>query len=61
MVEFPKKFPTLQFEAHWLTSTFPHNGAGSVNWVLANGDTTGFGIHADFMNGWHRKSTRVPR
>ncbi|KAI0754006.1 WSC-domain-containing protein [Daedaleopsis nitida] len=25
---------------------------GSGTWVLANGDTTGFGHHGDFQNGW---------
>jgi len=25
---------------------------GQTNWVFANGDTTGLGMHADFINGW---------
>ncbi|WRT65391.1 uncharacterized protein IL334_002334 [Kwoniella shivajii] len=49
---FPKKFITLQFETVFATYKFPFNGAGKVTWVLANGDTSGYGIHADFMNGW---------
>lgn len=32
--------------------SFPFNGNGSITWVLANGDTTGLGLHADFMMGW---------
>ncbi|WWC68936.1 uncharacterized protein I206_102872 [Kwoniella pini CBS 10737] len=50
--DFPKKFITLQFETVFATYKFPFNGAGKVTWVLANGDTSGYGIHADFMNGW---------
>ncbi|WVQ63031.1 uncharacterized protein L199_001182 [Kwoniella botswanensis] len=49
---FPKKFITLQFETVFATYKFPFNGAGNITWVMSNGDTSGYGIHADFMNGW---------
>ncbi|WVF66735.1 hypothetical protein IAT40_001477 [Kwoniella sp. CBS 6097] len=49
---FPRKFITLQFETVFATYKLPFNGAGKTTWVLANGDTSGYGIHADFMNGW---------
>lgn len=49
--EFPKKLPTIQFETAFDANLFPFT-PGRTNWVLANGDTTGFGIHGDFMNGW---------
>ncbi|WWC87576.1 uncharacterized protein L201_002466 [Kwoniella dendrophila CBS 6074] len=53
---FPKKFITLQFETVFAVQKFPFNGAGKVTWVLANGDTSGYGIHADFMNGWKEET-----
>ncbi|OCF42518.1 hypothetical protein I317_03634 [Kwoniella heveanensis CBS 569] len=46
------KFITLQFETVFATYKLPFNGAGKTTWVLSNGDTSGYGIHADFMNGW---------
>ncbi|KAK8861302.1 hypothetical protein IAR55_002121 [Kwoniella newhampshirensis] len=49
---FPKKFITLQFETVFATYDWPYNGNGKTTYVLSNGDTSGFGIHADFMNGW---------
>ncbi|WWD16795.1 hypothetical protein CI109_101227 [Kwoniella shandongensis] len=49
---FPKKFITLQFETVFATYDYPFNGNGKTTYVLSNGDTSGFGIHADFMNGW---------
>ncbi|ODN72817.1 hypothetical protein L202_08250 [Cryptococcus amylolentus CBS 6039] len=50
--DFPKKFITLQFETVFAVYDFPYNGNNNITWLLANGDTTGYGIHADFMNGW---------
>ncbi|WVQ83503.1 hypothetical protein IAT38_005644 [Cryptococcus sp. DSM 104549] len=50
---FPKKFITLQFETVFAVYDFPYNGDDEITWVLANGDTSGYGIHADFMNGWN--------
>jgi hypothetical protein len=31
---------------------FPFNGPNEITWALANGDTTGYGFHADFTMGW---------
>jgi hypothetical protein len=50
---FPKKFITIQFETVFAVYDFPFNGVNSITWVLANGDTSGYGIHGDFMNGWN--------
>ncbi|KAI8841768.1 hypothetical protein BC829DRAFT_420465 [Chytridium lagenaria] len=30
-----------------------------VNFVLSNGDPTGFGLHADFLNGWEKESLQT--
>jgi hypothetical protein len=49
---YPKKFITIQFETVFAVYRYPFNGENDITWVLANGDTTGYGIHADFMNGW---------
>lgn len=49
--QFPKKFITLRFETTFATNQYPYQGKGKT-WVLANGDTTGLGIHGDFVNGW---------
>jgi hypothetical protein len=49
----PKKFITIQFETVFAVYDFPFNGVNSITWVLANGDTSGYGIHGDFMNGWN--------
>jgi hypothetical protein len=47
---FPIRFPTLLYETIWDTQEF-----AGVNgeFLLSNGDTTGFGNHADFINGWN--------
>ncbi|OWZ26639.1 hypothetical protein C356_06876 [Cryptococcus neoformans c45] len=50
--DFPKKFITVQFETVFAVYDFPYNGNDKITWVLSNGDTSGYGIHADFMNGW---------
>ena len=49
------RFPTIFIEFWYDISSF--NGqysSGSSPWVLANGDSTGFGMHADFLNGWEK-------
>lgn len=33
---------------------FPYNNGSNPTYVWANGDTTGYGLHADFANGWPR-------
>jgi len=47
---FPVRLPTLLYETIWDTQSF----AGMEGeFVLSNGDTTGYGNHADFINGWN--------
>ncbi|RAR02946.1 wsc domain-containing protein [Stemphylium lycopersici] len=45
------RFPTLFIEYWWDVSGFTF-GPDEAPWVLSNGDPTGYGFHADFMNGW---------
>jgi Domain of unknown function (DUF1996) len=45
----PKTLPHLFFEIYYSVDKF--NGQGG-RFVFANGDTTGYGFHGDFMNGW---------
>ncbi|KAE8853759.1 hypothetical protein HRS9122_00751 [Pyrenophora teres f. teres] len=45
------RFPTLFIEYWWDVSSFKF-GPNEAPWVLSNGDPTGYGFHADFMNGW---------
>lgn len=47
--------PHLFFEAYWNTPAFAgrwEQGKGQQPFVLANGDATGYSLHADFMAGW---------
>ena len=46
----PVQLISLFYEMFVNVGDFPYNGAGT--WVLANGDTTGYGHHGDFQNGW---------
>ncbi|KAF9698228.1 hypothetical protein EKO04_003849 [Ascochyta lentis] len=49
------RFPTIFMEFWYDVSSF--NGQYSTTstpWVLSNGDPTGFGMHADFLNGWEK-------
>ncbi|CAG8956365.1 hypothetical protein HYFRA_00003747 [Hymenoscyphus fraxineus] len=49
---FPVRLPSLFYETIWDTNAF----AGVAGeFVIANGDTTGAGYHADFINGWDTK------
>lgn len=54
--ECPKSHPvrlvSLFYEFIYRVQDFPHNGAAGPTWVFANGDTTGYGMHGDFLNGW---------
>ncbi|KAI0367419.1 WSC-domain-containing protein [Pilatotrama ljubarskyi] len=46
----PVHLVSLFYEMFVSVDQFPYYGPGS--WVLANGDTTGYGHHGDFQNGW---------
>ncbi|KAH7033096.1 uncharacterized protein B0I36DRAFT_320768 [Microdochium trichocladiopsis] len=48
---FSKRLVTLFFEVIWATNAPQFQGRAG-RWVLANGDPTGYGNHADFFNGW---------
>lgn len=47
---FLKRIPAIFYEIAWDTTPF-QNLSGSF--VLANGDSTGFGYHGDFVSGWN--------
>ncbi|KAJ5035425.1 uncharacterized protein L3040_007893 [Drepanopeziza brunnea f. sp. 'multigermtubi'] len=47
--------PHMFYEVYWNTPEFQDRwtpGKGSQPFVLANGDPTGYSLHADFLNGW---------
>ncbi|KAK6510292.1 hypothetical protein TWF481_005009 [Arthrobotrys musiformis] len=47
--------PHVFMEVYWNTLKFKdmwQKGTGKTPWVLSNGDTTGYSVHADFINGW---------
>ncbi|KAJ6260802.1 hypothetical protein Dda_5032 [Drechslerella dactyloides] len=47
--------PHVFMEVYWNTLVFQdkwEKGKGNTPWVLSNGDTTGYSLHADFLNGW---------
>ncbi|KAI0676190.1 WSC-domain-containing protein [Trametes maxima] len=46
----PVHLVSLFYEMFVSVDQFDYHGAGT--WVLANGDTTGYGHHGDFQNGW---------
>ncbi|RSL89067.1 hypothetical protein CEP51_001422 [Fusarium floridanum] len=46
---YPVRLPSLMYEVIWNTNAFADR---SGRFVLANGDTTGYGYHADFITGW---------
>lgn len=48
----PVKVVQLFYEFIFEVQKFPFNAAGTPTWVFANGDATGYGLHADFINGW---------
>ena len=49
----PKVLPHLFFEVIYSTNNVGQEKGGYF--VFANGDTTGYGFHADFLNGWDPK------
>ncbi|TYJ52507.1 hypothetical protein B9479_006901 [Cryptococcus floricola] len=48
----PVRLPAIQLEYTWYTSYHNPETALKGNLAWANGDTTGYGIHGDFVNGW---------
>lgn len=48
----PVRLVSLFYEFIYNVQDFPFNGAGNVTWVFATGDTTGYSMHGDFVNGW---------
>ncbi|KAK5052482.1 hypothetical protein LTR84_002346 [Exophiala bonariae] len=46
----PVPIPGLFFEVLYFTNQIDQSGGGEF--VFANGDATGYGFHADFINGW---------
>ncbi|KAG9197802.1 hypothetical protein G6514_001027 [Epicoccum nigrum] len=49
------RFPTIFIEFWYDISSFDKTySASSTPWVLSNGDPTGYGMHADFLNGWEK-------
>ncbi|KAL6244706.1 hypothetical protein RBB50_008234 [Rhinocladiella similis] len=46
----PVSIPGLFFEVLYFTNNIDQSAGGEF--VFSNGDTTGFGFHADFLNGW---------
>ncbi|KAL7003994.1 hypothetical protein EMMF5_006470 [Cystobasidiomycetes sp. EMM_F5] len=58
---YPHRFFSILVETFYIQSgSFPAGPAGewgsngdlAPTYILANGDTTGYGLHADFANGW---------
>ena len=49
----PFRLPHIQLEYTWVVSQVAPSGASYAgNLIWSNGDTTGYGLHADFVNGW---------
>jgi hypothetical protein len=49
------RFPTIFIEFWYDISSFNNQySSTSSPWVLSNGDPTGYGFHADFLNGWEK-------
>ncbi|KAF2795994.1 WSC-domain-containing protein [Melanomma pulvis-pyrius CBS 109.77] len=54
--EFPVHLISIFFEVLYDTAKFDSEWDGSQHpFVLAQGDTTGYGFHGDFVNGWDVK------
>lgn len=50
---FDRELPTLFYETTWRTDLGGYKDQKGY-YVLANGDRTGYGYHADFLEGWDR-------
>jgi len=48
---YPVRIPGVFFELLFSVAAFPH-GNGVQPFMWSNGDTTGNGLHGDFLNGW---------
>jgi hypothetical protein len=48
----PVHLVSLFYEFIFKVNGFKFNGGSDPSFVWANGDTTGYGLHADFINGW---------
>ncbi|OAL49925.1 hypothetical protein IQ07DRAFT_475557, partial [Pyrenochaeta sp. DS3sAY3a] len=49
------RFPTIFIEFWYDVSPFDGKyDANSSPWAISNGDPTGYGFHADFLNGWEK-------
>ncbi|OCF34866.1 hypothetical protein I316_03412 [Kwoniella heveanensis BCC8398] len=48
----PVRLVSLFYEFIYQVQNFPYNNGSVPTWVYANGDTTGYGMHGDFLNGW---------
>ncbi|WWC67290.1 uncharacterized protein I206_101198 [Kwoniella pini CBS 10737] len=48
----PVRLVSLFYEFIFQVANFPYNNGTDPTYVWANGDTTGYGLHADFVNGW---------
>ncbi|KAH8733819.1 hypothetical protein BGZ61DRAFT_474462 [Ilyonectria robusta] len=47
--DYPVRIPSLMYEVIWDTASYTDRNG---QFVIANGDTTGYGYHADFIMGW---------
>ncbi|RPA86979.1 WSC domain-containing protein [Ascobolus immersus RN42] len=59
----PKRVISLFYEIMFDVNSFVESGLWKPNndfpFVLSNGDGTGFGSHADFLNGWDQKTLQT--
>jgi hypothetical protein len=56
---YPVTLPQIQVEVHWDTAEFYSLAKHALNpkqpFVFSNGDATGYGFYAAFLNGWETK------
>ncbi|KAL0945477.1 hypothetical protein HGRIS_000963 [Hohenbuehelia grisea] len=56
--KFPVTLPRIFMEVYWATNPFDSVRGQAMNkdqpFVFASGDPTGYGYHADFINGWDK-------